>query len=520
MGASMSRRLLTFGVLIAVSVASVGAAGNAAAGDEDQKAERPNEPVFLSRLDKDGGAPSAEAVDDVVVLSEVDEDDPWFAAVRALRLPGIREVVRFRPNRLEAAMRRLGELRPGCVVVLVRPSTLDVNFHFELLEQASRLDDDPFVDFAFGYMTGRTPEEAVAFAEGIASARGTALPGVVLDFGPNPRPRAVTNGGPIAWAPSVVERELRHAKDDPELAATLASIQGVGIYRASGHGTPDRVIDGLTAADIRASGLRFGPSLYFSGPCWCGVTDRWFETVGGGVKERRVEPERSFLLALVASGSTAVFAGLDPDRGETSHHELEHLLATGEPLGRVAKSTWDDAVIAYRREKLTLPRYRDGKGSPLRDIHDNMISGGACRALYGDPTWAPVEAAGEEFFRVEKEVGERGLDVKWTCDGNLRGRWAPVDVFRAGGGWTHRVRFRLDISREEAKGLRRFEVVSVTKDGEEIPYAYPTAALESWGGGVRIHGYLVFPKQGNRGPLSGAKDLGATFRFRREYRDR
>ena len=483
------------------------------AAADDRAAEKADAVVFLPGAGKDGGAPSKEGAAEVVVLSEVAETDPWYAAVKAPQPPAVTAGGTCRAGRRAPAFRRLGELRPGFVVVLVRPDTLDVNLHWEILERASRLDDDPFVDFAFGYVTGATPEEAAAFAAGIAAARRGGIPRTILEFGPTDRPHPVTAGGAHPWAAGFRERRLGHASNDPRVAATLAGLEGVGILQAWGHGIPDRVDEGLTGAEIRAAGLDLSSTLYVSGPCWAGVTGRWFDTSKGGVRAEKVAPEASFLLALLKARSAGVLAGMDPDRGESAHHELEHLLSTGEPLGLVAKSTWDDAVLAYRRERLVLPRYQEGRGRPFRDIHDQMISGGACRALFGDPSWAPFEAAGPEFYAVGTERTKEGLLVTWRHEGSLGSRWSPVDVFRASGGWTHRIRFRFNLPLEEARRLRRFSVVAVTKDGKPLPFLYPTAAVETWGGAARVHGMVVFPRPEGQGPsvFSGGKVLEARF---------
>jgi hypothetical protein len=290
----------------------------------------------------------------------------------------------------------------------------------------------------------------------------------------------------------------------------------VGVYAATGHGEPSRVSDGLTGAQIRAAGLDFSSSLYFSGPCWCGVPKRWFRLEKGSIAEHEVAPTESFLLGLVSARASGVFAGLDPDRGESSHHELEHLLLHGEPLGHASKSTYDDAVLAYRREKLALPRYEEHRGYPYRDIHDLRISGGACRALFGDPAWAPFKATGADPFRVTTKRGKEGLAVTWRGDDSLGRYWGPVDVMRPGSDadWTHRVRFRIEVPREEAAKLRKFEVVSMTKDGKPLAYVYPTAALESWGDRVRVHGMLVFPPDPKNQALWGGKEWEAKFLFR------
>jgi hypothetical protein len=497
--------------LLPLVVALVLAAGPAFGGD--RPAEDPDATVFLRAGRRGEPAPSKEAVGDLVVLSEVAEDDPWFAAVRALGVTA-REVVPFRPDAPAKAFERLSVLRPGRVLVLIRPESLDVDVHFEILERASRLDDDPFVDFAFGYLTGASPEEAVRFAQGIAAARGKPFPRTILSFGPSSQAAPLGSEAPHGWARGMKERRLAHAEGATDVAEALAKVDGVGVYEAWGHGMPDRVSDGLTGAQIRASGLDLHPALYFSGPCYCGVTGRWFGWERGRMAEQKVAPRESFLLALLGARVTGAFAGLDPDRGETCHHELEHLLLTGEPLGLAAKTSYDDAALAYRRPELALPRHAGG-GSPFRDIHDQMISGTACRALFGDPTLAPYEAAGDDPFRVETETTKDGLVVTWKGDGRTIGRWwGPVDVCRADGGWTHRLRFRFDVPAELAAKVRTFEVQSVTKDGKPLPFRYPTAAVERWGDVVRLHVLVVFPPDAKDRALWNGRSFEARLRFR------
>jgi hypothetical protein len=147
-----------------------------------------------------------------------------------------------------------------------------------------------------------------------------------------------------------------------------------------------------------------------------------------------------------------------------------------------------------------------------------MISGGACRALFGDPTFAPFEKAGKDPFEVKTRWGKKGLEVTWTAGANLGKYWSPVDVYRAHGGWTHRMRFRFELPLEKAGKLDRLQVLSVTKDGKDLAYAYPTAALEVWGGKLRVHGLLIFPsdpKDHRNRPLWNAKRFEARFLIRK-----
>jgi hypothetical protein len=498
------RRILA--VAVALSALALGRGARASPpSPEDSGAE-----VLLGGLGPRKGAPSAEGVAKLVVLTEVGERDPRHEVVDLLRARGATAVVRFDPERMDRAFETLRRLAPGAVAVVVRPETLDVHFHFDLLERASRLDDDPFVDFAFGYFTGATPEEAVAFARGTAPTPGEHARSV-LEFGPSTPARPLTVSVRHPWAKGFTTRRLAHAEGATDVATLLAPTRGVGVLSAWGHGEPEGVSGGLQGAHVRAAGLDLAGTLYFSGPCFCGVTDGWWRPRGFVAVRRRVAPGDSLLLALLGARATAVFAGLDPDRGETNHHELEHLLVTGAPLGAASKATYDQAVLAYRRPEFRLPRHAATRPA-YRDIHDQMISSSAGRALFGDPTYAPFPKAGADPFAVETKATEAGLEVTWTHDGAFGSRWMPVDVLRAHGGWTHRVLFRFEVPREEAARFRAFRVLSVTKDGEPLATAYPTAALETWGGAVRVHGMVVLPtKDPKDRPLSGGRRYEARF---------
>src|SRR5579862_5846054 len=61
----------------------------------------------------------------------------------------------------QSCERLLAELRgriPSNVLFIVRPEDLDINLHRRIISICNRVDDDPFADFCFGYLTARTPE--------------------------------------------------------------------------------------------------------------------------------------------------------------------------------------------------------------------------------------------------------------------------------------------------------------------------------------------------------------------------
>ncbi|MHC4339417.1 MAG: hypothetical protein ACYSX0_04275, partial [Planctomycetota bacterium] len=81
------------------------------------------------------------------------------------------EIVEFDPARLDLLRDRLRRLQPKEVAVVLRPQQIEFNFGRRFLQMATEIDDDPFPDFAFGYITGATAKEAVAFVRAGMTAR-------------------------------------------------------------------------------------------------------------------------------------------------------------------------------------------------------------------------------------------------------------------------------------------------------------------------------------------------------------
>jgi hypothetical protein len=66
-------------------------------------------------------------------------------------------VIRFDPSDLERVKPSLQRIQPRYALVFVEPAQLDVNFAWKLLKVLSEIDDDPFVDVRYGFVTGDTP---------------------------------------------------------------------------------------------------------------------------------------------------------------------------------------------------------------------------------------------------------------------------------------------------------------------------------------------------------------------------
>src|SRR5262249_50672336 len=161
----------------------------------------------------------------------------------------------FDPGKVEALLPALKKLAPRNVALVMTPAEIEYGFQRRFLEMATRLDDDPFVDFAFGYFTGATGEEAQAFVRACLAAPEKGRPVVLghlgggnktslepttaYDFRASKAP--VVNGW-VKGDETDHDREFV-AKFLPKLAACTA-------IELAGHGYPDQVVGGLDAKDV------------------------------------------------------------------------------------------------------------------------------------------------------------------------------------------------------------------------------------------------------------------------------
>lgn len=487
--------------------------------EELARAADPNAIVFIANPEASEGAPPADHAGKLVVVTDLTDDDPYFAVVKEV------EATKKPSATLRCAAREFASLResfakelPEYAIVVTRPDHLDVNQHFALVEMLTTLDTDPFSDVAFGYLTGATPEEALAFAKRTLDPERQALRAKpeLLEFGP--ALQGPQHGGPLPHPVAFsVKRWFDIHGPVAELKTRADSFRGKDVVFAAGHGLPSGVDDGLQASDLRTVPFDFDGAIYVSGPCYCGVTGDWFDLRSGRVAKQTVAPIDSFALAVLARGASALLAGFDPDRAEQAYQELEHLWIHADSLGHATKATYDGGVLAMRLPRLALHRYQDGGERPFRDLTQMMIGGGVGRALFGDPTrrpWSkPLEAP---FGKVTTKADGKALKLTWSVAIPPRASWNLSDVYRCDGTWTHRIQFREEIAPELAHSLNHFSVESVRTvkgKGKDLEYLYPTAMIERWLGKTYLHVYLVFPPAGQNNVFFVESFIEAKFEF-------
>ncbi len=320
------------------------------------------------------------------------EYEEALSVVRALH-PGAAEAVvdLASPEALREALR---SAKPRYVLVLALPGEIDVNLAWRFLLAAAAVDDDPLVDVRPGFLTGATPADALAFARRIAAAASgdLAVPRKAADvlgpieMAPEEAFFALPKAFMMPWLPADLPAVgISHGKSG-FTEARLTALAGAGLVHFGGHGYPDRIVDGVTAA--QAGRLDLSPCVAWNGACYTGVTDRWFEewTSEGKIAERRVAAADSFCLNLLRHHVIGYLAALHPDHGIPVYQEMEHLAQTGASLGEVIRQTMNTVLLAGNGAPPDLSPLTAGEPSKQRTPAEIMLRGTAARVLFGDPS--------------------------------------------------------------------------------------------------------------------------------------
>ncbi len=118
------------------------------------------------------GLPKAGGLGVTTIVTNLGPRSDGWDAVKRLAEHRDAKVLRFEESELEDVRKALARIGPEYVVLAVTPTTVDMNFHLDVLELSRTLDRDPMPDFHFGYLTARNGDDLAALV-GRSSATRT-----------------------------------------------------------------------------------------------------------------------------------------------------------------------------------------------------------------------------------------------------------------------------------------------------------------------------------------------------------
>ena len=322
------------------------------------------DPISLKR-----GLPKAEGLGRLVIVTNLESRDDRAEAVKRLAEHRGARIFRFKEAQVEDVRKKLQREGAEFVAFAVSPETVDVNFHYEVLELARDLDDDPLPDFHFGYLTARDGPDLERLVDGILRREAE----------PPAQPKAEV----IA------------------LTGNGDQVQPLDYLLHFGHGQAWRVDGGLTGKQVGALELPRTP-VVFSGACFNGVLSRSYHKCAMQrifLAPTTIDPEDLMTLNWVHAGACAYFAALEGDRGEMAMAEWEYLRQHACALGEVIGTQYRLAFTSVYADFTKFPRYVPGNGKRM-SFYDVMLRGMVSRLLLSDPSFRPLQEPLEQPAHV------------------------------------------------------------------------------------------------------------------------
>ncbi len=396
-----------------------------------------------------------------VILTNIDQDDPYYLTVQTLQDYRDAIVLYFDPADVWAVKDSLKENNARYVALVLKPIGIDINLAREFLMMSTELDDDPFSDFSYGFITGATAQDALNFMNNIIQAEQEDIQN---------KPLTISGCGTIAENPGRdwTYVSLKSGSYQEYLTSDyskiylevgdpcaidfffdnsfylsdskMLSFDGHGNYHMLFLGNPPMI--SLTSNHIRT--LDLYPAVVSNGACNMGVLKRdfWISNwvTNNKIGFYEISEKDSFALSILETGITGYFASIGINNGSDKAEEEYNIFLYNEPLGDIHKRNIDGVVMGFLGNKPNLRLFFDGDywiydpntwifypHTLVSETYDpyefswnqsRTLSGKANRVYYGDPLFNPFA-----------NDGTPELDIVTTSLATIDANTLQLDLF-------------------------------------------------------------------------------------------
>jgi len=310
-------------------------------------------------------------------------------------------VIRMEPDRLNDALEAVRDLNPAFVAFIVPPGRINDNFVGRVFEAMTRFDDDPLLDCAHGFITGRTPEDAEAMvrrtldAERHHEAIGRKFTGIAHTF-------AAADLGPFATEQAMLFKRRGYdveaiigVDDSDEWKASrereVAKLSGSSIVFCAGHGMGDWMcaIDGALLRN-----LTLDHAIVFNGTCHSAATTTRhdIDPQTMGIVTTPIDPMDSVALNFIAAGAVGQFASTASSSWMNVGPMADGLLHESKTLGEALRDRLNAHLQSHDVREVRVLPFVEGNPSPqfLGEARDpGYVQSVARVILLGDPAYRP-----------------------------------------------------------------------------------------------------------------------------------
>lgn len=453
--------------------------------------------------------PDAPRKEPYLVLVDAGKDDEFLPAARALAALHRAAVKRFDPKKLDDTLAALRKAPPRFVVFVLPPEKIDVDLAHAILEMATRVDNDPFLDFEYGFLTGRDGPAALRFVRRIEAAWKRDFGTQAALFGswegdvlPTEQPLSALKALGFSGKQSFVKVKGAAAKRRQAARQALTDCKGKDALLFFSHGYPDSMEFCFRAKDLREWKTDLSGAILVNCACYNGAPGRWFAPGPKGPVDRGVVAAAdSVALAVLDAGVAGYFAGVDPWHGPLALQVFAHVTDDGMRLGEAAKRMYDRLALDFLPGRIHFEPTLKVKDRFGGEGVVNRRHNGAGMIFYGDPALAPFAKKAKRLLTAAVKKDAKGqlhvhLGVQSLLDGEpgadfLLPQARLMDYYSVKTA-NFQTELKLEVYRvvplpAECKGTPSLRVVSARSDGKNVSTGTPQLAVEETPRGRVLH---------------------------------
>jgi len=310
---------------------------------------------------------------------------------------------------LKGLASELQTLKPDYVAFVVHPERIEDNFVGAVFAELTALDDDPYLDCAYGYITGATPQDALRLVRNTADAQAK----------PNHTPKKfVAIGHTFAQndlAPFAVQEANRYkaygyqtaqinpidnsAEWNRKAKQEIQKLNSASLVFLAGHGMGDM---SCAIPGDEYGRMRLQSAIVVNGTCHSAVTNIRHDSMDRfwTIQTNQINPEQSVCLNFIKAGAVGQFASTASSSWTNVAFTITKFFNEGRSLGEALQESLNDKIRNAGIKNVRIIPFQDGQKSPQalsENENPGAIQSISRVILIGDPAYRPFP---QKFVRV------------------------------------------------------------------------------------------------------------------------